>query len=314
MAEFKDVRHVAEAGKAGGLTPETTRAIADGSLFAEADGGVLGLLKESLSDESRRAQLLDMFGARSAAPSPLYRVIEIFDRFSAIKEKLRGAMTPEDISFLNLSIAYLQDWFLRGAWTHIPEEHAEDAQAYAYFSAPAMVVNTLTKIKEIPEYAAQMHAVDPKELAALMRGVAGFSRSLISERNLVAVAQSGEASEQEREHADIVLGYLDETIDAISRSEASVKREIGANGHPAGDLYFLKTCLIAAEILRRQRAERPGSFFIPDIRVPSGTEEEYIAFDFSQGNDARLNSMHYSKSRLPYCMLVVEYLRSKAPL
>lgn len=68
--------------------------------------------------------------------------------------------------------------------------------------------------------------------------------------------------------------------------------------------------LIAAEMNRREYQKDPKYYlFVPDKDIAKG-RENYVWFDFSQGEDKH-SSMHYHKDRLLYAQFVVEYLKTK---
>ncbi|MEK7583514.1 MAG: hypothetical protein AAB483_03905 [Patescibacteria group bacterium] len=289
MQRFREIKRVAEAASAAGLPPEETRKIVDGSLFSESDRGLLGILKNSLQDSKRRGKLLDILESRTQNPVPLSEIITVFDKFSHLQEKLRGEITPADIRLLQFTVKYFENWFYRGAWVKLPERAAgqEDENPYAYFSVPAGLLNLLTKIKEMPEYSNQLGSFDRGRLSELQAQVRSFATGLLSKTQ---------------------LDNRQAMITTFTESERSVSHELGPRGHEAGDLYFLKTCIVAAEMLRRQRLENPDRVFTPDAKMAT-PRNEYVLFDFSAGKASRYNSMHYPTFRLPYCKFVVEYLR-----
>lgn len=298
MAKFEEIRHIAEAASSAGLE---TRKILDGSLFSEAETGLLKMLKSSLADPRRRARLLDVLESRSEKPLPLSEIIKVFDKFSDLQTQLAKGLTADDIKLLRFTIKYFEDWFYRGGWTTVPDraQAGRDDKPYAYFSVPAGIINLVTKAKELPGLAGTLGGFDQGRLDDLEKGVHKFAAGLLAgspKMSQPALAMP----EGDRQNAWQVF----------LQSERSFKSATGPYGNPAGDLYFLKTCLIAAEMNRRQQT---GSkhIFIPDTVMP-GPKNEYRPFDFSEGQEPKYNTMHYPTHRISYCKYVVEYLRRSA--
>jgi len=294
MKNFGEIRHIAEAASSAGLE---TRDILDGSLFSESELGLLKLLKSSLKDPKQRERLLDVLESRSESPLPLAEIITVFDRFSEIQNQLGRGLTENDIKLLRFTIKYFEDWFYRGKWTIIPErpEAEEDEKPYAYFSVPAGIINLATKFKEKNELVDKIGGFDQARLVDLQNEVGRFAAGLFSNELKSSMSRA----------------ELHGARDVFKRSARSVENATGPYGNKAGDLYFLKTCLVAAEMNRRQQKVGSAHIFIPDAIIPPG-KNEYIPFDFSNGQDPKNNSMHYPTHRIAYCKFVVEYLRRSA--
>ena len=285
--------------KAAGPAELETRKILDGSLFSQADKGLLKLLKSSLENPKQRERLLDILESRAENPLPLSKLINVFEKFSDVQGQLEKELTKEDIKFIQFVVKYFEDWFYRGEWAMISEkpEAKKDEKAYAYFSVPAGIINMITKIKENPKFTSKIGGFDPEKLTALQNKVHWFASNLLANNphfNKPALDSPGE---------------LQKARDVFKISEKSVKNATGPQGHVAGDLYLLKTCLVAAEMMRRQAGNGSGHNFIPDTKMPTA-KNEYITFDFSGGDDPKYNSMHYPTHRLPYCKFIVAYLLS----
>ena len=161
MPGFKEIRHVAEAAE----DHELACVILDCSLSSKSDLELIGLLKQSLQDPQRRERLLDMLESRKAPPVPLSSIITVLEKFSRLKEGLRSTLTEEDVKLLSFTNRYFEAWFYRGDWTAVPER--PEQEPWAYFSAPAGIVNMLTKIKELPEYTERVGSFDAKRLQTL---------------------------------------------------------------------------------------------------------------------------------------------------
>lgn len=288
MSNFREIRHVAEAADAAGFAAPETRNLVDGSLFSEADIGLLGKLKESLANPENRAQLLDILESRTQEPVPLAEIINVLEKFSHRQNELREGLTPADIKFLSFTVHYFEDWFYRGEWVDVPKK--ENGQEYNYLAVPAGIVNMLTKIKELPSYTEAVGGFDKDKLRALWNEVRGFANNFLQDNHLDPAARRS-------------------ILATFRQSANSVHSEL-AFGSSAADLYFLKTCIIAAEMARRQDENSGQHIFIPDQALPT-KKNEYHMFDFNpQGDESGLTRMHYPTHRLPYCKFVVEYLRS----
>ncbi|HYD92822.1 MAG TPA: hypothetical protein VEA37_15205, partial [Flavobacterium sp.] len=114
--------------------------------------------------------------------------------------------------------------------------------------------------------------------------------------------------DEEKSTAQKILLNREAMLQTFLDSEQSVKNALGPKGNVAADVYFLKTCLVAAEILRRKLARTPEYVFMPDRNLDTPVNR-YVLFDFSNGEDPANESMHYPTFRLPYAKFVVEYLR-----
>ena len=84
------------------------------------------------------------------------------------------------------------------------------------------------------------------------------------------------------------------------------------------DLYFVKTCIIASEMARKQDADAPGTHtFCPDAKiiVPPNGKGKYDAAEFKFGGRAEPEFyyyMHYIPKIMPFAKFAVEYLREKS--
>ena len=89
---------------------------------------------------------------------------------------------------------------------------------------------------------------------------------------------------------------------------------------PAGDMYFLKTCLIAANESRLLNGKLDEAHHIPNIQSPQGGGYATLhrsenggrpVYDFSGNNMAAYDKVHMEPAHYIFCQIVVEYLWKK---
>ena len=62
----------------------------------------------------------------------------------------------------------------------------------------------------------------------------------------------------------------------------------------------VKTCIIAAEMARRQDRRHGSHIFMPDYEFSDMSLDPYAKFNFEEGNNPKgYNAVHYPKKRLP---------------
>jgi len=283
--------------------------------FKGNDSGLLKLLEPSLGNETNRKILVDVLEQRTGEPVPLSQIITIPDHFNSLQKQLEGKITEKDIKWINSMIKYFEDWFYSGKWTHIPINQEDNPNTYAYFSVPAGIINFFTKIKDTPEYSNKINGFDRGKLNEFWTQVNNFEEKFMSKENLEQLLEETEIQEKERGTIENILKYRDTIRDLFKRSKGSVLREFKEystterkvnSGSKAQDLYFMKTCLIAATKLMKEG----NKIFMPDLTVFQGQENNYEIYDMSTGKDKTgLSKMHYHPLRLPYCKFVVKYLQ-----
>lgn len=287
-----------------------TRKILDGSLFSESDKGLLKLLKDSLTNSKQRELLLDILESRSETPVPLSKIITVLEKFSDLQ---KIELTQEDIALLNFTVKYFENWFYSGEWTKVSQKQNKNQDAYAYFSVPAGIVNVITKFKDSKESSGTIVDFNSEKLIQLQKEVRDFAIKFLSKERLEFLLKEN-LNQEKRKKIEYIYNNREEIMNAFILSEKSVQNELngtrGSSGSKAPDLYLLKTCLIAAEMNRREYERDPKYYvFIPGKDIAKG-RENYVWFDFSQGKDKH-SSMHYHKDRLLYTQFVVEYLKTK---
>ncbi len=264
----------------------------------------------SILSEKSLGIIIDILETRKEIPEPLSRIINIYDRFSELSEV---KLTPENIELMNKAIKYFEEWFYSGAWTKVTNKQNENPNAYAYFSVPAVLINAMAKFKEKPEYLGQIQDFDKEKLKSLISEIDIYVSNYMSKDRLEALLRENLNEDKKRK-----IEYLSKNRESILRAYENAKsfyltylngnKQIGA--YNASDLYFLKTCLIAGEIRRREeKVQKDKYIFLPDNKVYD-VKGSYEVFDFSQGSD-KYSSMHYPKERLLFTQFVVEYLRNK---
>lgn len=283
MSRFGVLRNLLGVAEKEGCPKDSLRDLATGALFSNSESLFFKRLGESLADPEKRERVLSIFGAHDTEPFPLAEILKTSVRFADIKNDVAGKISEKEIDFLNLSIAFIENWFFKSGWTHIPDEHERHENAFAYFSVPAGVLNALTKFKEMPQYNREIRSIDKKRLTALcdsaLKYTLGEYAGVVSEKKLLQ----------------------------LERSYKSVIHELSATGNLAGDLYFLKTCLVAAHMASAyDNEEMPlwSTHLTDDSNL-------YVGYDFSEGKD-RYSSVHYPTERLPFALALVDYLKEKS--
>ena len=287
-----------------------TRKVLDGSIFSESDIGLLRLLKDSLTDSKQREILLDVLEARSKPPVPLSEIINVLEKFSNL-EKIE--LTEKDLELLSFTVKYFENWFYSGEWTKVSQKQNKNPDAYAYFSVPAGIVNLITKFKDSSESSDKIVGFDRTRLAKLQKEVEDFAVQFLSKERLESILKEN-LNPEKREKIEYLYNNRESIMDAFLLSKKSVEKELsggqGSSGSKAPDLYLLKTCLIGAEMMRREHAKDPKYYvFTPQKEIMSG-KENYVWFDFSQGKN-RHSSMHYHKERLLYAQFMVQCLENR---
>ena len=216
-----------------------------------------------------------------------------FKRFNKEKGK-NFVIKSEELEVLRHNIAQCEKFFYDSAWVMAPDRLKPDSrlEPYTMFWVPATIANMLTKFKEDLK-GVELDDFDRTRLSSFVGDVTRFSEDLF--RNDLKRVMSGSDIKKAR--------------DVFQSSLKSVRFEIGDSGDISCGLYFMKTCLIAAELLRREQSN-PEYIFIPDLMIP-GEVNKYIIFDFSQGQKLMHHQMHLPTHRTAFAKFVVMYLRSK---
>ncbi len=222
-------------------------------------------------------------------------------------------LTPEDIKLINFTIKYFENWFYAGKWAQVSHKQNQNPKAYAYFSVPAGILNVLTKVKDSQTSPKGIVGFDLERLEELQKEVRDFATRYLSADRLESIL-SGDLGEEKRAQVQFLYDNREAMLRTFSESERSVQDEFrggrGSSGSKAPELYLLKTCLIAAEMSRRQQEIDANHYvFVPDEKI-STHADRYQMFDFSLGRDNH-SSMHFPKDRIAYGRFLVEYLRSK---
>jgi hypothetical protein len=224
-------------------------------------------------------------------------------------------ITKQDIHLLRFFAAYIQKWFLAGEWVRIPVQYQHDPNAYTFFSVPAGLVNLMVKLKEQkPEFKDGVQGIPEEIFDDLRVGVRKYADDVITAA-LVVTQHPDEHDPAMLQRAQYIWQHQDHIRDTFRTSEMSFIDEVFGQKNSNGDLYFIKTCCIAAELIRRQCKD--PTEFIPDVEMPTvgykdGKPQNYTLFDFSNGR-SKFDTMHSAPLRIPYAKWVVAYLGSKAP-
>jgi hypothetical protein len=280
----------------------------DGELFAHEDGGLMMMLKESLQEPTRREELFQVMETHGRRPLSHAQIFKLTGRYIDLKKEATKHISDADVSFLNFAVRYLEDWFYEGTWATPSALYDGDTQAYTQYSVPAAIANLVSKFKEDGVLAGRIHGFDHARTEKFVGRVMSFARTQLSIPMLTRMQAMADTTDEERAYAADLIKHHTELMNTLERSSRSV---LGAlSGHnPASDLYFLKTCLMAGEMVRRDKKEHPGSHFIPSIpRIPRNGNR-YETFDFSNGRDPFFNTMHYPTERIPFAILAVWYLQ-----
>lgn len=249
----------------------------NGKLFDDAESGLLHMLRKSLREPRKRKRALDMLELRNERPVSHIQIIKLLDRFHDIKEHAKAEITEQDRRFLNFAIHYLERWFYEGVWAKPAERYTAEAQPYLQYSVPAALTNMVTKFKQDSEIGTTLTTFDPARLRKL------FDAS----------------------SASLPANLTPLTRERIKEAETAIRYPFTHTRNRAADLYFMKTCLIAGEILRRTHGDLEKAVRL----VPHSTDpSEYRRFDFSSGKDPLYQSMHYPPARLPFCLAVTHHL------
>lgn len=251
----------------------------------------------------------------------------------------------EEVEFINQAIAQIQEWFYNSNWTSClktptakeikslfesrKQSHLKAARtnsvpnlgrdvrgrgeslpniyqdlksnqdqvavwqehAFKFFHNPASVINTLTKI----------HLKNPGALNIN----SGRRDRLIKG-----------ASEQ----ASGVLGVNSNNFGRVKAFEKSLRQGFYSRLRPyEQELYFLKNCMVAAELIRRRGGVLTAEVFeeimsfvdseMAKSRRP-GEYDRYFAFNFAPGSTySRSSMLHVNPEPLPTTLFVVEKLR-----
>ena len=171
----------------------------------------------------------------------------------------------------------------------------------------------VAKFKDSTEFPNKIISFDLQRLAQLQSDVHNFVVKFLSKERLEALLKEN-LNPEKRQKIESLYNNRENIMSAFLASEKSVENEIrggrGSSGSKAPDLYLMKTCLIGAELNRREHAKEPKYYvFTPQIETTKNTEN-YVWFDFSQGKDKH-SSMHYPKDRILYARFLAEYLETK---
>ena len=259
------------------MDPSERRKLFDGTLFDEAEQGLLLMLRQSLREPKKRKRALDMLELRDERPVSHIQIIKLLDRFHDIKEHAKHEITEQDKRFLDFAIHYLERWFYEGTWAHPSERYTHEERPYLQYSVPAAFTNMLTKFKEDADIGAALASFDLARLRRLFDTVSATLAHTLSQ----------------------------ESHERIQQAETAVRYPFSHTRNRAADLYFIKTCIIGAEILRRTKGDLEKAV---QLVPPSSDPSAYLRFDFSKGADPLYQSMHYPPARLPFCIAVVAHL------
>lgn len=109
-----------------------------------------------------------------------------------------------------------------------------------------------------------------------------------------------------------ILFQRDKILEALQISMVSIRESLKK---PAGDLYFLKTIIIAAaEQARRNQSHLD---FRPDSAIDKADRKDMV-FDFSDASRSKGNGgygdykkVHYEPSHIPFAQFAVKYMKSQ---
>jgi hypothetical protein len=266
------------AAQDAGMSRTERKELFDGTLFDSADSGLLLMLRNSLRETKKRKRALDMLELRNERPVSHTQIIKLLDRFYDIKEQAKAEITEHDRRFLNFAIHYLERWFYEGSWAKPHERYKDEERPYLQYSVPAALTNMLTKFKQDTDIGTTLTAFEPARLRKLFDATSAHLPATLS--------------------ADV--------LKRIHEAETAIRYPFAHTRNQAADLYLMKTCLIAGEILRRTDGDLEKAVRL----VPRSTDpSEYLRFDFSSGKDPVYQSMHYPPARLPFCIAVVAHLQ-----
>lgn len=283
MSRFGVLRSLFGVANKQHYPAESLRGLAHGTLFSDSESTFFKRLGESLANPENREGVLSIFGAYDTEPFPLTELLQTSIRFADIKKDAAGKLSDKEIDFINVSIAFLEDWFFKGQWTSVPQQHSSHERAFAYFSVPAGILNALSKFKEMPEYTKDIRSIDRAKLI----NVCG---------NALAYAKG--------EYTGVVP---EKTLEQLEQSYRSVMRELGPNGNRAGDLYFLKTCMVAAHMSQDYNSDAVESMW---AEVAPKGPNEYIGYNFNDSHSTRTDTIHYPTERIAFALAVVDYLKA----
>lgn len=280
-----------------------------------------------------------------------------YDDFKAVKIE-----SKEAVEFINTAIKMIEAWFYNGKWTEClvePNEEAlrkalsdrknnflarvrqntqvpnlgrdrrnaglppmpdiyEDAassedllavyrkHAFKFFHSPAVVLNTLTKIET-----EQKVKVSDIAFTYLINGAKEQARSRLKEWSDIRPKSRGVLNKS----GDIMI----ETPNYIKNEPRNAfKRK----------LFFMKTCMAAAELIRRTqtkdgRLTLEGFEWVMDLREREmerakreNRDSNYLPMDFAGGDGEKIpysqsSILHVNTQELPIALMAVDYLREK---
>ncbi len=251
----------------------------------------------------------------------------------------------EEVEFINQAIVQIQQWFYNGNWTsclktptaeevksllgsrkhsHLKAGRAKNSpnlgrdvrgrgeplpdiykdmesnqdpvavwqeHAFKFFHNPASAINTLTK----------MHLKNP----------GAISINTGRRDNLIKGAS---------EQAFKLLGGSSKNFARVKRFEKSIRQGFYSRLQPyEQELYFLKNCMVAAELLRRHDGvltpkvfEEIMLFVDSEMAKPKrpGEYDRYFVFNFAPGSPhSRSSMLHVNPEPLPMSLFAVENLR-----
>lgn len=282
MAFRPELKHIMEAAKGSGNTG-LGKDIIEGKVFyrAKDEDLLLSDLKTDLTDSTKRNQILNVLEGNTNRPLPIQKIITTFFHYSEIVHNPNIQLSKKDLELLSFTVKYLEEWFYRGNWVRFPETH-KVPDNHSFYSAPATLLNALTKFKERQTAETKFASLDPARLRDFIHRVNQFGQQNISDKGAVNI---------------------------FNQSRSNVEREINL-GHTAADFYLLKNCIIAADIQRREADSTKPHIFKPDTHFLT-PQNEYLNYDFSSGKfRGGQQSMHVATHRLPFSKVAVEYLRN----
>lgn len=309
MLSFGNIKQILRVGKDVGFGKEKVRSVLNGTLFDSADRGFLKMLSASMVETKNRKGLFNAIEKRSLPPVELPRLIGFFERFKELKGRIQEDISQEDIEFIRFVTEYFGDWFYRGDWLDVPEQI--DEKTFAFFSVPAGILNLLAKILEIPDYKSGINEINKSKMLDEINAADKFFRSDYYINVLLAVYKNSESTETQVHLADFWFNNKRQISEAFIKSRNFVLKELMNSRKPENIFYFMKTCLVAANMLRIQQIKiGDKKLFMPDLNALS-TPNEYLIYDFSSGQNPKWNSMHYPTHKILFAMVFVIYLRNK---
>lgn len=171
-------------------------------------------------------------------------------------------------------------------------------------------------------------SISENDVAKLLEGLVGnaydkvradiarqreLKAKVVSMSEIVSREHAISSLDYELNRAQEILFERDKILEAFRVSIESMRDSIKK---PAGDLYFLKTIIIAAA----EQARRNKNFtdFYPDSSIDKADRKDMV-FDFSNASRSKDNGgygdyrkVHYEPSHIPAAQFVVEYMKTQS--